>query len=182
MMKKYTCSIEVEIYCGAMRLVWDVYSVAISSDGSYVVAGSYDNKVYMFDNYDIIMTLAKQAIDEARQAVNKAKSMGFSPSKAESILYQAKQEFSDGNYERAVELAKQAYQLAIDIDQDGVPNENDFAPEIPNNYIYAGSGIGFVALIAVYSINRIRVKRKLERERYEIEKAEIIREMEELLK
>ena len=68
----------------------------------------------------------------------------------------------------------------MDIDQDGVPNEEDFAPYINNYYIYA-SGIA-ITLISAISGKKYYAYRKRKKEELEREKREIIRQLEELLK
>ena len=40
-----------------------------------------------------------------------------------------------------------AKSLALDIDQDGIPNEKDIFPYINNYYIYAGIGILIIVVI-----------------------------------
>ena len=167
---------KVYLFDQSGKLLWSyktdssVWSVAISSDGKYVVAGS-GGKIYFFDNY-VFITLAEQTI-------NKAKSMGLSPIKAESLLSQAKQEFSEGNYNESIKLAKRSYELAIDVDQDGIPNNKDFAPTIPNNYIYFGVSTAIVlSSISAYGVRRRRKRRR----EYEMKKQRLIGEMENILR
>jgi len=198
-----------------------------------IVAGSEGDKVYFFDNYDIIkITAAERAIDKVKSmglnpieainilekakqelskgnydkamelakqilelekalpefkksssAIEKAKSMGLNPIEAINTLEKAEQEFSKGNYDKAIELAKRSYSLAIDVDQDGVANDEDFAPMINNNYIYLGLSITLpTAVTLTYTTKKIIDKRREQRRRYEMEKQKVISEMEELLK
>ena len=55
----------------------------------------------------------------AQSVIKSAKLIGLNPLKAESVLNNTKVEFERGNYIEALNLAKQAKNLAIDIDQDG---------------------------------------------------------------
>lgn len=143
----------------------DWVDVAISADGKYVVAGIFG--VYFFDTS---IVLAKKAIEEAESAISKAKSMGLNPEEAVNKLNQAKQEFSNGNYDKAVELANQAYSLAIDVDKDGIPNEKDFAPSINNNYIYATSAVSLatIAISAKAIPDKLRKRREEKRKQKEL--------------
>ena len=138
---------------------WCVWGVAISADGKCVVAGSNDGYVYFFD----IFSLAKEAI-------SKAKSMGLNPEEAVNKLNQAKQEFSNGNYDKAVELAYQAYKLATDVDKDGIPNDEDFAPSINNNYIYTTSAVSLatIAISAKVIPGELRKRREEKRRQEEL--------------
>ena len=152
-----------------------VRSVAISSDGSYVVAGS--GRVYFFS----IQELARKIISSAMEAISSAESAGLNVEQAKSVLARAEEKLSAGMYGEALSLAKQAYSIATDVDQDGVLNNVDFAPAIHNNYIYAGSGLAFVFFAAsAYAANRIRERRKIARIRYEREKSRLIREMDQI--
>ena len=152
-------------------------------------------RMYGFENYveyvDIsspdfrlnvaLFPLAPAEIEKAKNAIIEFSS--YNQERAKKELKNAESLLAEKRYVEAYESAKRAYQLAIDIDQDGIPNEKDLAPTIPNSYIYAGLGIGFVVLpSSLYSINRIRVKRKQKRERYEREKAKLLREFDELIK
>lgn len=72
----------------------------------------------------------------------------------ESTLTQSEKYFKEGNYSEAYLFAQRAYKVAIDIDQDGIPNRNDFAPTIKNIYIY--TSIIIVILILVVLLNYLR--------------------------
>ena len=104
---------------------------------------------------------AKSTIHKAMSAISQEKSKGFILTEADSLFSQSEKVFNAGDYNKVKELADESYSLAIDIDQDEVINENDFAPTIKNNYIYAGG----VVLTAVFTgagfvFSRNRKKRK----------------------
>ena len=81
-----------------------------------------------------------------------------------SLLSQSEDAFKKGEYPKAYLLAEKGYRLAIDIDQDGVLNKDDFAPKIKNIYIYICLVVLFLSfIITLIYINKkfvIRNKRK----------------------
>lgn len=77
-----------------------VRSVALSQDGSYVAAGSDDDRVYLFTD---LMSLQK-IINDAKQTIFQEKAKDLDLTEAKSF-------------------AEQAKALALDIDQDGTPND-----------------------------------------------------------
>ena len=83
----------------------EVYSVSISSDGSYIAAGSWDGTVYFFAFPYID---AKIAISSARAAISSIKSSGYAVVQAEGLLKQAEEAFEAGDYSKAKELANEA--------------------------------------------------------------------------
>jgi tetratricopeptide (TPR) repeat protein len=122
---------------------------------------------------DYITTLSN-----AESIIEKYKNKGLPMDNAEKVLNQSKLEFSRGNYDKAIELAKQSYELAIDIDQDGIPNDEDFAPTIPNNYVYVAS----VIVVGIVVTSGYHIKKKIEeKRRYEMEKRKLIEEMDEII-
>lgn len=90
----------------------DVASVSISSDGSYIAAGSYDNKVYLFAS---VLRVTQVIIEEARNAILSEKNKGYNIQEAESLLTQAENEFKAGDYSKANELALKAKEKALQI-------------------------------------------------------------------
>ena len=133
--------------------------------------------------------LSKKAMEEARNTVLSEKNKGYNIHEAESLLSQAEEAFDAGDYKKAKEMAENAKALALDIDQDGVPNDSDFAPTIKNIYVY-GAGAVLVTAFAGVGIN---IKRRKEyqakvreyKAKYEQLKAEGFEpdeELEELLK
>ena len=70
----------------------------ISSNERYIVAGS-TSSLFLFDN-------AKCLLSSVENTISRAKSVGLNPLKAEKTLNQAKEKFSNGNYNKAIELAK----------------------------------------------------------------------------
>jgi len=118
---------------------------------------------------------ANDAIDDAKSAVQNAKSKGFYSAEAEVLFSQAEQAFEIGNYVKAKSLAENATALALDIDQDGVSNEEDFAPTIKNIYIYTGTLFALLILAALTKVSLdVRKRRKIKR----LEKQKIRREEE----
>jgi len=124
---------------------------------------------------------------EAEELISKIKAMGLSSEIAEGILSDAKSEFSSGNYDEASKLAENAYTFALDVDQDGVINDEDFAPTIPNNYIYIGSFVMsvFLILLLLNAYKKWQQRKILiaEREKkYALEKMRLKKEIDEILK
>jgi len=75
-----------------------------------------------------------------------------------SLLSQSEDEYKKGNYSEAYLLAQEGYKLAIDIDQDGALNKNDFAPTIKNIYIYICITILFLSLtVLLFYANKQRI-------------------------
>lgn len=122
---------------------------------------------------------AEKAIEEAKSIISQIKPK-YNVKEAESLLSQAEEAFKAGKYKEAYSYALKAKSFALDIDQDGVPNEVDFAPYINNYYIYA-SGVA-IMLILVFSGKKYYTYRKRKKEELEWEKSEIISQLEELLK
>ena len=106
---------------------------------------------------------AENAINEVESVIHQEESKGFNLVEAKSLLSHAKEAFSTGNYTKASELAENAKTQALDIDQDGVTNEEDFAPTIENIYIYTGA-----VILLIGSVVTIRVGSKWW-ERFKIE-------------
>ena len=120
-----------------------VSSVAASLDADYIAAG-YGNTVLLFAKKSIC---AARALEEARATVLREKSRGFSVGRAEDLLSQAEAKLRGGFYDDAITLASNARSLAVDVDQDGVLNEEDFAPYVNNNLIYLGVSALLVLLV-----------------------------------
>ena len=116
-----------------------------------------------------IATSAENAIKDLKFTLEDEKTKGFYSPKAESMLSRAEEAFKMGNYKEAKSLAENAKYFVLDIDQDGVSNEEDFAPTIKNIYIYAGAPTALLILAALTKVSldvrRKRIKEKLERER-----------------
>ncbi len=166
-----------------------VRSVSISSDGSYIAAGSDDDKVYLFVSVHAVQVI----IENAKEAISSVREKGYNVKEAESLLSQAEQAFSAGDYAEARELAYRAKALALDIDQDGVPNDSDFAPTIKNIYVYGAVAVLVIAFAGAGFVYYQKHKRRKEyqakvreyKTKYEQLKAEGFEpdeELEELLK
>ena len=94
--------------------------------------------------------IADNIVLDVEPIISLEKSKGFDVTEAESLLSEAELAFNEGDYKRALELASNARILALDIDQDGVINDEDFAPTIKNIYIYICVGI----IIAFLRLNK----------------------------
>ena len=78
------------------------------------------------------------------------------------MLSQAEQAFSAGDYAEARDLAYRAKALALDIDQDGVPNDSDFAPTINNIYVYGAGAVLVTAFAGAGFVFTRNIKRRKE--------------------
>ncbi|MBT9165838.1 MAG: hypothetical protein DDT25_00500 [Chloroflexi bacterium] len=102
---------------------------------------------------------AGEAIHAARASVEQERAKGFHSARAEELLAQAEKAFEDGEYQSAGPLALRARSIALDIDGDGVRNEEDFAPTVHNTYIYIG-GAAILASLALVTPLAVRRRRK----------------------
>ena len=152
-------------------LVWSretgywVYSVSISADGEYVAASGWS--VYLFES---LHAAAKIAISSAKAAISSVKSNDYAVLQAESLLKQAEEAFEAGDYQTARKLAIEARERAKK---------------------YLGAAYIFELLLAlaavalVYALYRLLrslyLRWKRAREGYERKKAEVIRELEEVI-
>jgi len=162
-----------------------VWSVAITTNGGYIAAGSgiwdiasgqKSGDVYLFPS----PKMCKQAIQKAEKAIQQAELLGLNPSAAKKLISQAKHEFSEGRYNQALKLANQSYFHAIDIDGDGITNNKDFAPTIPNNYIYISASCITTAITLIFL--RIELNRRRRKREYETKKKEVINKIEKIIK
>ena len=128
-----------------------------SLDGNYKVV-KYNDHIHFLVS---LSKIASDKIFDVKSAIHNERSKGYETIKAESLLSQAEQVFKEGNYEEAKSLAENAKALALDIDQDGVANEEDFAPTIKNNYIYAGT---LAALFVLAFLTKLSLDAKRRRE------------------
>ncbi|MBW9221984.1 hypothetical protein KKP97_02940 [Methanothermococcus sp. SCGC AD-155-C09] len=128
-------------------------------------------------------------IKDAKSTISQIKSK-YNIKEAESLLSQAEEAFNKGDYSKAKKTALEAKSLALDIDQDSIPNEEDFAPYINNYYIYSII-IAIILILAVnYYTSRKRKKeydeRKMKEFRSKVEKWKKegydVSELEEMLK
>lgn len=145
----------------------EVQYILSQADKAFLT-GNYSDAIRLADaggkkvEYNYVRGVeAKKKINTTKEAIEITRSQNLGVSNEESLLHQAEQAFSDGRYYEAIRLADQAYSIAFDMDQDGLPNTEDFLPAIPNNYIYAGFGVGLVILITtIYGVRKIKAKRK----------------------
>jgi hypothetical protein len=128
----------------------------------------------------ITVTPNKQEIQAAvalsEQNIGKQKSLGFDTSGAKLILGKYESAFASGDYLNALIFAQQTNNLALDIDDDGIPNQEDFAPSIKNNYIYIGGSIFIVIMLisGLFTFLYLLKNRRMLRLRIQREKNEII--------
>ena len=130
-----------------------IEGISVSSDGSYIAAGTSRNiyKIYLFNhNGELLWSY------ETGSRVN-----GISVSSDGSYIAAGTSSPTWWRSGKVYFFSTLAIALAIDIDQDGVLNEEDFAPTIKNNYIYAGGVVLTAAFTgAGFVISRNRKKRK----------------------
>jgi len=149
-----------------------VNSVSITPDGEYIVAGS--GNIYFFVSVQTI----EKILDDVKLIISQIKTK-YNVKKAEDILHQAEEAFKRGDYSKAGELTLKAKSLALDIDQDGIPNEEDFAPYVNNYYLYTSGAVIF--LMSLYFGNKYYKYRKRRKKQLEKEKREIIEELKKLI-
>jgi len=102
------------------QLIWNkkinsISSVSISGDGNSIVVGSLDNKVYCFENLQIV---SQRFINEAKSAISQEKSKNVIISEAESLFSLSENAFKVGDYTKAKDLAEQARNNAIKISKE----------------------------------------------------------------
>ena len=128
------------------------------------------------------LRLLKSSIEEVRQVISEERAKGFDVAEAESSLSQAESAFDDRELGRAVELAATAKSLALDMDQDGVPNEIDFAPTINNHHIYGAAFLLVLGLVsATAGVSFRRRRKKVEKKKIESKKNEILAMIDEVV-
>ncbi|MBA7485082.1 hypothetical protein ES707_20617 [subsurface metagenome] len=124
---------------------------------------------------DEVASGASSSIYKTKSVISQEKSKGFNVSKAESSISHAENAFKFGDYKKARELADKSYSFSLDIDQDGIINEKDFAPYINNYYIYAGVAVALfiMAILTKVSLNvrrrNLEYERKIEEYRAKVE-------------
>jgi len=156
----------------------------------------YENFVKIYD-YNITGEIIDKELYIGELTVVQPKSVeevieSFEVKGARSLLLKAEEAFNNEEYLKAEELGLKAKSLALDIDQDEVPNEKVFAPYIHNFYIYA-SGIAIMLILAVsgktywnYRKSKKEYERKINEYRAIVEKWKSegynVSELEEMLK
>jgi hypothetical protein len=158
-------------------------ALALGSDGTIYSADLTGGEIHAIGPSQSLVQQANSATSFASALIVQEKSKGYRLAGAENVLNQGKQYFELGDYQKAYESSLQSMSLAMDIDQDGVPNELDFAPNIKNIYIYAGAPASvFVVFVLALSILIVRFRRRrLANQRIEEQKAEIIGMIDEAL-
>ncbi len=125
------------------RLLWShdtasaVQGISFSPGGYYIVAHCWDGEVYFF----VYPPALQNSLGEVENLIILEEAKGFNVAKAERLLTQAKEAFEARDYQISRKLKLEAGQLALDIDEDGVPNIDDFAPGVNNRYIYLGGSV-----------------------------------------
>jgi len=139
----------------------EVSCAAVSLNADYIVAGSGE-KVLLFTKASIF---AAKALNRAKSAIFDMKSKGFSVKEAEDLLLEAEAKFKAKLFDKAKELADKAYSFALDIDQDGIPNEIDYVffifyvPYINNYLIYCGTF--FVSIVSLFFLINKKIRKPL---------------------
>lgn len=104
-------------------------------------------------------SLASTALTEAEAAIRESNDQGFDVSNAQQLFNQAGQEYANGNYEVALNLAQQARTAAIDA-------RSVVSPEIPSDFTFIiAAVIGASAAGAAGAVIYMRSKKKIAMER-----------------
>jgi hypothetical protein len=159
----------------------DIDEVPVSASTSYLTTqdrGSY---------YTISLKVATALFDNLEKAVLEAsdreRAAGYKVdvNKCSGLIAQSEASFAAGSYKDAFDSLLTARSLALDIDGDGVPNENDFAPYFNNIIIYVGSSLLAIGATVGgwFGVSRDRRRRRRIKKKIERQKAEIIDMIEE---
>jgi hypothetical protein len=87
---------------------------------------------------------------------------GVDIARAQALVDSADAAIETGDYATAVSDLDKAIAVAPDVDRDGVPNRDDFSPNI-NNYVIFGTPIVAAAGL-LWLVARMRRRRQVERE------------------
>ena len=124
------------------------YVEAVDEAGNRKATSTHTSKVKAVKARVGLME-ASSALAEASAYILDQKLKGYDVSQAEKYLSEAYLALNQANYERACKLAEKASKLAVDIDQDGIPNTSDPFPTVNNNLIYGGIGALIAAVLGV---------------------------------
>jgi len=129
--------------------------------GEYKEAKGLADEAYNLAEEALHSTIdeASKAYEMARDAVLKSSLAGYNTKEAEDLLARARIALESRKYRTAIELAQKAYQKAIDVDNDGIPNDTDPFPTI-NNIIIYGSIAGVILIVVLLVMILKRRKRK----------------------
>ncbi len=132
----------------------DPWYVTISDVRLYSESGNLLEYVESFDVHS--------AIASAEKSIDIAKGISADTSEAESLLQQARDKRWNGEYTLAMSYANKAEALVFDVDNDGVPNNEDFAPITPNNYVYGGVVFSLISLVVgINTTRKVRSNRRV---------------------
>ena len=120
------------------KMIWNFETgtsfgdISISSDGSFI-ATSHLTEVYLFGDLE---RYANNTIKTAKFEISDSILKGFNMENVENLILLSEEAYRIGDYKKSSEIAEQALNIALDVDNDGVSNDSDFLPTINNKYIY----------------------------------------------
>ncbi len=124
---------------------------------------------------------SRSVITNAINVIEKERRNGFNVETAEEKINLSKQALDLRNYDSALELANLSKTIALDIDNDGIPNEFDIIPTIPNSYAYGGVLFSLFSLAFIF-ITTVKVRGRMNERRRKAEEERRRREQEERLR
>jgi hypothetical protein len=104
---------------------------------------SYEGGDYFFE----LVPMIAEAIAEVEDVI--AENSEFGPAGAQAAIEKAKEANNYGDDEGALSWAQIAFRLALDVDEDGIDNQNDMAPGVNNFIIYISPVFVLIAMVAL---------------------------------
>lgn len=109
-----------------------------------------------------------QQISITRQIINDERAQNLDVSQALSVLSRSESAHENKDYLHAEELYLKARVFALDVDQDGITNNEDIVPSIHNDKLYAGGTLGFILIIILLKSRSKKKRGKKEEFRRQI--------------